>query len=180
MKPTINYKQIRKTLSNLVSFVTGVECILSEQTTPQSVRPRLPYFSFKMISPSIKSGNDSILMKGQTLSKTGLRKMVVSFQCFSHEHEESYELMSLLQAALELPSIQEFLRKQGLALWLNGSVTDLSQLLNTGYEARSQMDVQFGFTSQLNDTLSTIEFVEWSEPSLNEENQEISNDQLQS
>jgi hypothetical protein len=86
--------------------------------------------------------------------------MTVSFHCYAEQQETAYNLMSLWQASLELYATQTNLRKASVAVWLIGAVADLSQLLNTGYEGRSQMDVQFGVVSQMTEDLGEITSVE--------------------
>lgn len=82
--------------------------------------------------------------------------MSLSFHCYAEEHESAYNFMALWQSALELKGVQEDLRKVGIAVWIIGNVADLSQLLNTGYEARAQMDVQCGLAINLVETLGTV------------------------
>ena len=57
--------------------------------------------------------------------------------------------MGALQGFLDQVPTQAVLRKAGIAVWLLGAVADVSALLNTGYEGRAQMDVQFGIASNM-------------------------------
>jgi len=89
----------------------------------------------------------------------GQREIMVDFNCFGNSHEEAYDYMALLQSALELQTIQEDLRRAGIALWMNGSVADFSALLNTGYEGRAQMQVAFGIAANMTEDLGEIAVV---------------------
>ena len=85
--------------------------------------------------------------------------MSVSFHVYALDKDQAYNYMALWQACLDQFTTQEWLRRAGIAVWLIGNVADLSQLLNTGYEGRTQMDVQFGIASNLTEDLGAIEKV---------------------
>ncbi len=162
----VDYVQIRKAFARELKRVTGLTAIVEEPVTQNAPRPCLPYFSFKFIVPGAKNGDDSSFYAGTDdapylYGKGGNRKMTVSFHCYATTQEEAYSYMALWQGALELPGVQESLRTATptniLAVWLIGTVADLSQLLNTGYEGRSQMDVQFGICSNLVENDGAIE-----------------------
>lgn len=157
----IDFNGFRRVLADTITFVTGLQCILEEQGNQNFVRPKLPYFSFKLTTPAAKTGDDAMeYVTAETFNRGGERKMVVSFHCYAPEQEQAYNFMAQWQAALELQTIQAILRSAKIAVWTIGGVADLTQLLNTGYEARAQMDVQFGIASNLAEDLGSIETVE--------------------
>lgn len=147
-----------------VNLITGLTCIVQEGEIQQSVRPALPYMGMKITTPGARYGDDD---KQQVLDNNGNptdvwnsggnRKMTVSFHSYGRSHEEAYNYMGLLQASLDLQNIQEDLRVSGIAIWIIGSVADLSQLLNTGFEGRAQMDVQFGISMNINSNLGEMD-----------------------
>ncbi len=157
----VDYDEIRKTLVSTVTAVTKIPCIMDEPEIQNAPRPANPYFSFKITNPGGKNGDDTLQQIGSAgvLNIGGQRKMTVSFKSYGKTHEEAYKYMALWQASLEAPTVQQVLRAKGIAVWLNGSVVDLSQLLNTGYEGRAQLDVQFGIVSNLTDNPGYIEEV---------------------
>lgn len=162
----INYDALRIAIVQEIQKVTGRTCIVAEPETQDVQRPPKPYFTMKMISPGIKYGDDSAqqLYDNMGLPTTrwnrgGQRKMVVDFNCFGNTHEEAYNYMALWQASLELETIQADLYRAQIAVWLNGSVADLSALLNTGFEGRSQMNVEFGIASNLSEDLGEIDTI---------------------
>lgn len=163
----VDYEAIRILISREITRNTGVEGILEEPETQDAPRPGLPYFSFKFTSPGIKSGDDdkrNILDgDGNPTNRWvsgGVRKMAISFHCYAKSHEEAYNYMGLWQAALDSEPVQENLRRGGVAVWVIGNVADLSQLLNTGYEGRSQLDCSFGVASNYVSDLGSMESVE--------------------
>lgn len=159
----IEFGPIIDALASTVERVTGITCILHEQKGQDSQplpRPARPYMGFKLTTPAAKNGDDHVeYLAGGIQNRGGQRKMSVSFQCYARNQSEAYEYMTLWQASLELKTIQEVLRRSGIAVWLIGSVADLTQLLHTGFEARSQMDVQFGIVSNLTEQPGVIEHV---------------------
>jgi len=154
----IDFNLIRKTVSNEVQRVTGTTCVLEEPTVQGAPRPNLPYFSFKLITPAAKNGDDSQYhTSGTVFGRGGNRKMSISFHCYTQEQEDAYGLMALWQGSLELFQTQQNLRSAGIAVWLIGNVADFSQLLNTGYEGRAHLDVDFGISSNLPEDLGEID-----------------------
>lgn len=158
MKPVpIDYDAIRKAIIREMEAITEMVVIEEEPETQDAPRPEVPYMSMKIIVPGAKFGDDS-----QVAHKTddthysdtlvdigGQRRMTVSFHAYGKSHEQAYGIMSLWQTSLDLKAVQEALRKAGIAVWTIGNVADNSQLLNTGYEGRAQMDCTFGIASNL-------------------------------
>lgn len=162
----LSFEAIRVAFVREVQKVTGLTCIKAEPETPGSPRPCKPYFTLKIVGPSVKHGDDArtkILdsMGNPTTSWNvgGQREIMVDFNCYGNTHEEAYDYMTLWQSALELQTIQEDLRRSSIAVWLNGSVADLSALLNTGYEGRAHMQVAFGIAANMTEDLGEIAVV---------------------
>lgn len=162
----LDFNALRIAVIDEVQKITRTTCIVAEPETQNVPRPCKPYFTMKMISPATKSGDDAATnihdLSGHATTnwnRGGQRKMTVSFNCYGRSHEEAYNYMALWQSSLELESVQADLRKAGIAVWLNGNVADLSALLNTGFEGRAQMDVQFGVASNLTENLGEIDTI---------------------
>lgn len=154
----IDFDLKRKALVREVERATAVTCITAEPETPNEPRPVKPYFTMKMTTPAGKYGDDSASnVSGTVWNRGGQRKMIVDFNAFGCTHEQSYNLMALWQSWLELETTQARLYEAGIAVWLNGSVTDISQLLNTAFEGRAHMTVEFGIAANLTEDLSGID-----------------------
>lgn len=158
----VDYVEITTALVREVKRISQIECIIEEPKVTNAPRPcPLPYFSFKLTSPGIKQGDDSksYVNKGTdklVVNTGGVRKMMVSFHCYAQDERTAYDYMSLWQSCLDQLTTQENLRRAGIAVWIIGNVADLSQLLNTGYEGRSQMDVSFGIAANLEEEFGAI------------------------
>lgn len=166
----VDFNQIRKALVECLQAVMQQTCIEEEPETQAAPRPPKPYFSYNITTPAAKVGDDSEKYIGThgpagptqqfMFERAGQRKMTVSFHCYAQNKDDAWSNMSTWQSSLELSDVKATLRKAGIAVLLNGSVADNSQLLNTGYEGRAQMDVQFNIVQRLQSNLGTIESVD--------------------
>jgi hypothetical protein len=158
----IDYNLIRQTLAQQIQAVTGLTAVLEEAESAYDQRPKLPYFSFKITQPGLKSGDDSkqyVQGTASTFNSGGCRKMMVDFNCYAISHELAFNYMATWQTALDLEDIQQNLRAVGIAVWVIGNVADLSKLLNTGYEGRSHLECSFGVAMNLHSDLGYISTV---------------------
>lgn len=162
----VDFKAHRQNLVRIVQIITKLECIQEEQQTQNIPRPKKPYFSFKFTTPATKYGDDDARNVSDNLGNStttwnsgGQRRLSCSFHCYANSKDEAYSYMGLLQSSFDLQTIQEDLRKVGIAVWMIGAAQDLSLLLNTGTEGRTQMDVQFGIAANLTETLGEIDKV---------------------
>lgn len=160
----IDFANIRRGLVKAVETVTGRTCIASQPDEPNTPRPPLPYLTYNVTTAAGKEGDDhdEYVGDGTTTihNRGGQRRLVVSFNCFAESTDEALTLMTTLQGSFELKGIQAVLRNYGIAVWTIGSVADFTALLQTGYEARTQMDVNFGVASNLTEDLGTVETVQ--------------------
>lgn len=164
LKIDLDYNLIRKCIINAIQSSTGLDqnhVIVLEAEEPNSPRPSLPYIGMKITTPGARYGDDTKQnIPGSTKwSSGGPRKMTASFEAFASTHEDAYNLMTLWQTSLDEENIQSFLRASGIAVWIIGTVADLTALLNTGYEGRAQMDCQFGLAVNLTSDLGEMDSV---------------------
>ena len=161
MQIAVDYNAIRKAIANLVEVVTGLTCIYNEPEVPNEPRPPKPYVGFKFLSPGVKQGDDAATQVSGTTTwnRGGQRKLVTDFNFYGQTHEQSYIYAAGFQAALETEAVQAAFRASGIAVWLNGSIIDLSTLLNTGFEGRCHMSVDFGIASNITEDMGAIQTV---------------------
>lgn len=162
-KLSVDFNLIRKAFANQIQAVTGLtqnQVILAEGEAPNEPRPCKPYFSFKILNPGMRYGDDCKQYVGNGVwNSGGPRKMTVAFDCYGESHEEAYNYMCLWQTALDLEDIQAILRSYGIAVAIIGSVADLSVLLNTGYEGRAHMECDFNLAFNVESFIGEIETV---------------------
>lgn len=156
---TLDYNIVRKSIIGAMAYITKLDqnhIMVSEPEQPNVPRPSLPYMTMKITIPGARFGDDDkriVLDKDgnptTVVNSGGPRKMTISFNAYATSHENSYNLMSLWQLGLDESNTQALLRQAGIAVWTIGTIADLSELLNTGYEGRSQMDVTFGLAANI-------------------------------
>ena len=159
----IDYNLIRKAIVGAVTQFTRLVCIEEMPETQGATRPPKPYFSYRMVTPGGKQGDDSSSPVLDNLGAPttvwnvgGPRKMTVDFNTYAVNKDDSYNYMAQWQQALETETVQEILRRAGIAVWLNGSVADVSTLLQTGFEGRAHMTVAFGISLNTQEDRSEI------------------------
>jgi hypothetical protein len=156
----LDFTAIRKAIIAEMQRVTGVTCILAQPETTAFPRPARPYMSMFFTQVANREGDDSASpVTDSTWNVGGQRGMVVDFNSYGRTHEEAYGLAVAWQCALEGEETQAALRVGGVAVWLNGSVADLSELLQTGYEGRARLEVHFGVAVNRTEDRGAIEDV---------------------
>lgn len=162
----MDWNLVRKTICNEVKSITGLQCILAEPEEPSDRRPELPYFTLKLTTPAAKVGDDSYSASSAGTEQNpssvfdfgGTRRITANLECYGRTHEEAFDYASLVQASLDTIPVQGQLRANaGLAVWRILDITDLSQLLNTGYEGRALLEVYLGVVSNVSADLGSIE-----------------------
>ncbi len=143
-----------------VTFLTNDRIIEAKPTVPNAPRPPLPYLSVDITTPAAKFGDDSkdYTSTGQ-VNSGGVRQMTVAFEAYGNSKEEALNYASTVQTAFDMADIQADLRLVGIAVWTIGAVADLTQLLNTGYEGRARLEVQFGIAMNLQSDLGQMKTV---------------------
>jgi hypothetical protein len=136
-----------------------VTVIYEESSGP---RPPRPYVTLKIIAgPSEKAFDELRPIPADPNKKfdlTGIRQYTVSMKAFG---EAAHDILSDLQLCLEAPdSIEFFIRNEDIAVVSRGPVTDISALLETGFETRAVMDVIFNAVVSKVVDPSTIESTE--------------------
>lgn len=158
----IDYVALREAILAALRLATGLDeqtARPSEPEGPNWTRPDLPYVTTKFLSPAIRRGGDSLELvdaSAEVWNLGGQRQLAVSFQAYGQSHEQAYGLLSTWQSALDSEPVLELLRRSKISVLDVGAVTDISALLNTGYEGRASLDVQFGTVSNLSVGLGII------------------------
>jgi hypothetical protein len=165
----VNHVAIQQGLVTVISGITQTLVLMEEPETQGDPRPMggpkaQPYVGIKVSIPAQKSGDDSKDYDSVTelWNSGGVRMMTVVFNTYGRTHEEAYQYGTLIQSSLDLEDVQQTLRELStpIAVWTIGTVADASQLLNTGYEGRSRLEVTFGIASNLESDLGYIDSVE--------------------
>lgn len=138
----------------------------------------LPYLSINLITPLEKVGRDDSKQYNPPDPQlpidddnpddawiiSGQREFTMSISAYSkngREHfYEAQDLLTQLTDAIEDPVRRAPLTAVGLAVRDTGAILNLSELLETGYEPRAQMDLMMNIASNRLARLGAIEKVE--------------------
>ena len=138
---------------------------------PNVQRPTPPYLSIMMVTPIIKVGSrDSISYEHDednpddtNFSVSGQRRFTLAVRAYGvstgKAFFDAFDNMSKLQDSLEDSVGREELTKAGLAVWNSNDILDVTELLESGYEPRAQLDIEFGIVSNRVVDLGAIETV---------------------
>lgn len=154
---SIAWADIKTALYVWVSEQTSITTIWANQNKPQ---PDAPYVTLNIISGPTKLGMDDDMVWDSTASEfilAGQRQFTLSIQAYGND---SISAMSDLLSSIDIPSIHTDLSNAKLAIANTPSILDLTAMLETTFEDRRGMDVQFYTVDNTSITLSSIERVE--------------------
>jgi hypothetical protein len=143
-----------------------------EVTGKDAPRPQKPYLTLKIISgPGLVTMDDQVInCKGDAFSLVGQRKYTISVKAFGSGHIDALNDLSTL---LDAPGYWDQLKEDAdIAVTNKGEVTDVSGLLETGYERRASLDIFFNSSNNKTIDIGPIESVKV-DGSLDSGNKEI-------
>lgn len=163
----IDYAATRRALVRAMVRTMGLPStkILREQGQgPIQPRPALPFATFKYSRTSIRNGRDALVAvpsAGDTMwNYVGERGIGIEIQTFGRDQDEAYGLAMAFQMGIATEPATDILSAGGLCLWSIGDVTDITALMNTGFEGRAMVECEMWLgVSQLVD-LGAMETVD--------------------
>ncbi len=132
---------------------------------PGKQRPPRPYMTVRMLTPVQKLGSTDNLthISDSKWCQSGQRMFVISIVAYEKgEREDVFEAQDRLiriQDSVEDPNLKGALEEAGLAVWQTDDILDTTELLETGYEPRAQLDITMGIASNRTIDLGAIEEV---------------------
>lgn len=115
------------------------------------------YVTLQFTSPGTKVGGEDIVHKsGDVFTATSQHMATLSIIAYG---ENATTIAEKIQRSLSKPTVLLGLRTDGLAVWNEPSLTDISALLETGFETRTNLDVILGFIATDDDTIGIVEKV---------------------
>lgn len=147
---------IYQTLYNWLTAESGLTVIRANQKGP---RPARPYASLNFLNPSNRLGN-SIDQQRATdaglVAAEGMRSAVASINIFG---DNALDTMAAVRDSLDRADVQEVFEDGEIAHLDEGPITDLTELQETIYEERAQMDLTLSFVASSEVDVGTIEEV---------------------
>lgn len=146
---------IKKFIYEFLTRETGLTVIEDLQGKP---RPPLPYVTFRFLNTAIRVGGmDDLRANGSVFSNHGLRTSTISINIFG---TGANDRMSALQNCLDLPEVIEEFSAAGVSHTGEDGPRDLSELMETKYQERSQFDLAIMYGFEITSTTVPIEAVE--------------------
>lgn len=133
---------------------------------PNVPRPELPYITIMVSSPITKVGSRDSRehVDDTTWNIGGQRRFTMSIRAYVSPSGKGFfdaqDMMIQLQDSLEDDNRRSILTSAGLAVWFSSDILDVTELLETGYEPRAQLDVEFGIASNRETDFGAIETVQ--------------------
>lgn len=130
--------------------------------------PGEPYVTLQFTAISNKLGQDSIIyQQNDDFLIGGQRTATLSIIAYGPQKRDvasgqslgAFDILKNLRNSLDYPEVYEALRRDGLAVFNEPSITDISTLLETGFQDRSNMDIVFGFAQNQVVPVGTIESI---------------------
>ena len=128
---------------------------------PNAPRPDLPYVTLSMLSFS-QVGWDYIPRPDTNgdAELTGDREFTLQMQAFG---DNAFGILEDIRTSLQKPSVLDTLRDDGIVFVNQNEITNVTALLDTEWEPRASMDIQFRVAQTAEDDLGKIETVELQE-----------------
>jgi hypothetical protein len=151
----MEFAPIKDAIYTWISDQTKVKVIWSEQAAP---RPPRPYIDLKLITGAIKLGGQDNLRTTSAgrLILVGPRSVTCSIQIFG---DNAMEILTTARDSLDDPDVIEQLDRAGLSVADDGEPQNITEALETHFEARAAMDVRFEFQVERDTESQTVERV---------------------
>lgn len=129
--------------------------------TGKAPRPARPYASLRFLNPSDRLGasvdQQSVTMPAKTVSTEGMRKAVASINIFG---QNAIDTLAKVRDSLDRPDVIETFEAAGITHLEDSQINDLTELQETMYEERGQMDLTVAFVASSEVDVGTIEHAE--------------------
>lgn len=156
----MTFKELQNTIHSwIVTYASpGSECILSNGNAP---RPQLPYITYQLRLTN-KPGSGAYYSPGdadgnQTISFDKIYNL--SLQAYGDANGDACELLETIQEAILLPEKYNALKANNVSIMDEGTLTDISELVDVTIEDRWLLELTVGIKQTLTHTPSIIENV---------------------
>jgi hypothetical protein len=121
-------------------------------------RPALPYISVNIITGPQQDGTPEAKYKTTDVFTYIFRK-IFTLSIQAHSQSNHLALLSTLINSMKLPTQRATLRAAGLSIYNDNDIspTDISELIDTGFEKRASIDVIMAFAEEVDDSPGEIQ-----------------------
>lgn len=145
----------------IIAWIETALSITAIWDKQNALRPALPFISLNIITGPQSDGTSERTYK-ETDVYTYIFRKIFTLSVQSHSQTNHVALLSTLLNAIILPTQRETLRTAGLSIYNDTdiSITDVSELIDTGFEKRAAMDITFAFAEEIDDSPGEINTVQ--------------------
>lgn len=157
----IDYENVKTALYDWASLVLPLTVpVIYYQ--PNAPRPEVPYVTLHILSSvSIhQDWSDNNINNAGILSMKGDRQFTLQIQSYGGDVITRLES---LRTSLQMQSVLDTLRDEGIAFYQSFQINDITELVDSEFEKRAQMDILFGIAQTYNDNVGFFEEVELQE-----------------
>lgn len=146
----MNRDDVFKFLLKWLSDESGLVVVKANQKGP---RPARPYISLRFLNASQRVGSmdqnttTEHTLAGETkysVATEGMRTAVASINVFG---DNAIDTLAMIRDSLDRPDVIDRFESAGVSHISEGPINDLTELLETIYEERGQMDLTIGFVA---------------------------------
>jgi len=146
----IDYVNARKALVAAIVLGTGLannRIVRAQAQGPVQPPPPRPYASFMVRMAAMRTAfRDSTVFHdvegNESITISGYRGLAIDLTFHGNSQDDAYGLATTFQASLYREDVLASLRKAGFAVWTVQDVTDLTSLMNTGFEGRAMVEFE--------------------------------------
>ena len=140
----LNMAAFRESIFDWASSESGLRTIWER---PNEARPRLPYVSLNILTgPVVQGGQQEtrFSVADDEFSVNALITFTISVRAYGDRvDDDPLQVLTNLQLSLGKNEVLESFREDVIAIWDEGDVENIPELLETGFEERANMDVLF-------------------------------------
>ena len=155
-----DWKDLTLTLGRLFEALTPESIIIWDR--PDARRPSVPYMTLNYLTGPVRIAqlDEERVQDDGTIIMCATRNFTLSIKAYigdvrAKSHPDFWrpiQSLSDLSGKLTTVAIRELFRKEGLAIMNIEGIQDITELLETGYEPRANMDILFSYSEQITDT----------------------------
>lgn len=158
----LNFQEIQQAIYQWAKRESNIEVVWSNQNAPQ---PTYPFIALDVLSGpepwgAFDEAQTSTSVAGFKLNFVGLRYLVISVQCFSHEIDNAYYDRNALAIATQLQSsLNQFdiFHPANISVMRLSPVTISNYRTDTAIVSRAGLDIMLCVSSERIETATWIE-----------------------
>ena len=142
----------------IIAWIETALSITAFWDKQNALRPSLPYISVNIITGPKRDGTPERTYK-ELDTYTYIFRKIITLSIQSHSQSNHLALLSTIIDSMTLPTQRATLRAAGLSIYNDDDIdpTDISELIDTGFEKRGSIDVTMAYADEIDDSPGEIQ-----------------------